>query len=80
MPLMTRQSGVRAIQINAGTASMIAANSAARALSLASLRRSCSSAWRRAYSALMRWMLNPSCRAMVSAMPISESANRCGRS
>ena len=42
MPLIVRQSRSRAIQIIAGTASMIVRNSAARALSRASL--SCSSA------------------------------------
>ena len=40
MPLIERQSRSRAIQITAGTASMIVRNSAARALSRASLSRS----------------------------------------
>ncbi|MOA24540.1 hypothetical protein D3C78_1452200 [compost metagenome] len=72
LPLMTRQSGVRAIHIGAGTASMSASTSVALARSFASLCRSRSSARRLASSDRMRCTLKLSWRAMVKARSTSE--------
>jgi hypothetical protein len=58
--LIVRHSRSRAIQIMAGAASMIGRNSAARALSRASLSRSSAAARRRACSARIRSTPNPS--------------------